>query len=214
MDMSQTKTIKALEAYVGVPDGVIVTRGTLVQTKMTGNSNFPNPPVVLAVFKTDIDQFSALMAEALDGSKKIVAEKNKQRGIVIKNLRALGRYVELNCKDDMAIFLSSGFEPALNTKAQTPSLTENIRKLEHGSTSGQIVVWLRAVPNAGSYELRYAPVDNNGASPVWTTQSTLRVKTPVTVSGLKPGTNYAFQVRSLSKSGFSDWSDSVTLISM
>ena len=35
---------------------------------------------------------------------------------------------------------------------------------------------------------------------------------PLTVTGLKPGTTYAFQVWSLDKSGFSDWSDSVTLM--
>ena len=46
---------------------------------------------------------SALMAEALDGSKKVIAEKNKQREAVVKTLRLLGRYVEVKCKD-MAIF--------------------------------------------------------------------------------------------------------------
>jgi len=46
---------------------------------------------------------TALMAEALDGSKKVIAEKNKQRAAVVKTLRLLGRYVEVKCKD-MAIF--------------------------------------------------------------------------------------------------------------
>ena len=71
------------------------------------NPNFPNRPVNLVVLKTDIDGFSALMAEALDGSKRDVAEKNKQRDGVIKKLRLLGRYAEVTCKDDLAIFQSS-----------------------------------------------------------------------------------------------------------
>ena len=46
---------------------------------------------------------TALMAEALDGSKKVIAEKNNQREAVVKTFRLLGRYVEVKCKD-MAIF--------------------------------------------------------------------------------------------------------------
>jgi len=43
--MSQTKVIKPLEAYGGLPAVDVVTRGTAVVTQMTGNSNFQNPPV-------------------------------------------------------------------------------------------------------------------------------------------------------------------------
>jgi len=92
--MSKAKTIRPLDGFTGVPDADVVSRGIAVHTGMTGNSNFPNPPVDLTAFKTAIDSFSALIAEALDGSKKVVAEKNKQRHAVIKMLRLLGRYVE------------------------------------------------------------------------------------------------------------------------
>src|SRR6266446_9767199 len=51
-------------------DADIVARATAAQTGMTGNSNFQNLPVGLATFKTDIESFSALISEALDGSKK------------------------------------------------------------------------------------------------------------------------------------------------
>ena len=88
----------------------VVTRGTAVVTNMTGNPNFPNPPVDLAVVKADIGKLSGLRADALDGRKKIIAEKNKQRATVIKELSLRGRYVEVSCKND--IFKSSGFEPA------------------------------------------------------------------------------------------------------
>ena len=67
--------IKPLEAYDGMSDTDVVVRGTAVQTGMTGNANFPNPSVDLAALKTDIDSFSALMAEAQDGSKKVIAQK-------------------------------------------------------------------------------------------------------------------------------------------
>ena len=77
--MSQTKTIKPFEAFGGLPDVDVVTRGTAVVTKMTGNSNFQTPAVDLVGLKADIDALSVLMAESLDGSKKVIAEKKKAR---------------------------------------------------------------------------------------------------------------------------------------
>src|SRR5437762_14001546 len=101
--MSKTKTIKPFEAFGGLPDVDVVTRGTAVVTKMTGNLNFQTPPVDLVGLKADIDLVSALMAESLDGSKKVIAEKNKQKDVVVKKLRLRGRYVKVTCKNDMAV---------------------------------------------------------------------------------------------------------------
>jgi hypothetical protein len=211
--MSQTKTIKPLEAYSRMSDGEVVTRGAAVVTKVIGNSDFQKPPVDLAGLQADIGMFSALMAEALGGSKKVMAEKWKQREVVVNKLRLLGRYVEVTSNSDMAIFLSSGFEPVPNTKTQPPHLSQNIRRLDHGSNSGDVVVRLKAVPDAASYQIRYGPVFDNGSTASdWMVEPAVGVRQPITLSGLKPATKYAFQVRSLGKSGYSDWSDSVTWI--
>jgi hypothetical protein len=68
---------------------------------------------------------------------------------------AAGR-VEVTSKNDVALFISSGFEPAATTKAQPQGLSQNIRSIDHGANSEQIVLRLKAVPQAASYELRYA----------------------------------------------------------
>src|ERR1051325_2236161 len=98
--MSQAKMIKSIDGFTRVSDTDVLARGTNVLTKLTGNANFPNLPVDLATLKAALDAFSAAIAEALDGGKKAIAEKRKQRLVVIKMLRLLGRYVEVNCKDD------------------------------------------------------------------------------------------------------------------
>src|SRR6516162_231171 len=103
---TKIKQIKPLEGYTVMSDADIVQRGTAVDTGMTGNSNFPNSPVDLAALKTNLESLSALMAEAQDGSKKVIAQKDKQREAVIKMLRLLGRYVEVTSNGDMAIFTS------------------------------------------------------------------------------------------------------------
>src|ERR1700716_2120220 len=89
--------------------------------------------------------------------------------------------------------------PSLPLAAGQPQgLSQNIRSLDHGSNSGEIAVRLKAIANASSYELRYAAVgvDNGGTALTWTTEAVTGVKTPVTLTGLRPATTDAFQVRS------------------
>src|SRR5690242_20726939 len=94
--LTMAKTVvhlKALENFFKLSDLDVVKNGINVCTNLTGNSKFPNPPVDLAVLKTDLDSLSALVAEAVDGSKKVIVRKNQQRGVVIAMLRLLARYV-------------------------------------------------------------------------------------------------------------------------
>jgi hypothetical protein len=143
----------------------------------------------------------------------VIAQKNKQHQAVITMLRLLGRYVEVTSKGDMAVFQTSGFQPASTAKATTEPLSESIRKIQHGTNSGQIKVAVRAVRGATSYEIRYASEGPGGAPPAsWTNQVISGVRTPYLVTGLTPVTTYVFQARALLKTGYTDWSDSVTFV--
>jgi hypothetical protein len=74
------------------------------------------------------------------GSKKVISEKNKQRQVVIKMLKLLGRYVEVMSDNDPAIFNSSGFQAASTTKTPPQPLpVPTIRKVNHGLV-GQLLV--------------------------------------------------------------------------
>src|ERR1051326_8849833 len=119
----KVKEIRALCGFKALSDSDVLARGNAVLSSMTDNSNFPNSPVDLAALKAALDLFSNLISEALDGSKKVVAEKNKQRRAIIKMLKLLAAFVEIMCKDDMAIFKSSGFEAAASTRTNKPPLS-------------------------------------------------------------------------------------------
>jgi hypothetical protein len=194
-------------------DAEVASRGAAVATSLTGNSNFQNPPVDPSALKAAVESLTALMAEALDGSKKVIAEKNKQRDVVIKMLRLLARYVEVNSNDDIAILQSSGFEAVVTTRSAQDQRSQAIRTVRHGAISGQIVIRLKALLGALSYELRYAPVVN-GVPGAWTTQLVPRVKLPIVIDGLTPGTTYAFEVRAMTRAGYTDWSDTLTCMSV
>jgi len=211
--MSNPKPIKPLEDYNRLVDADLISRATAVLTGLTGNTNYANPPIDSATFKASIDTFSALVSESADGSKKVIAEKKKQRVVVVKNLKLLGRYVEVTCKEDMAIFKSSGFPPASTVKAAPQPLpTPSIKKVDHGATSGQLLVQPKAVRGAKAYDLRFAAITSTTPPTTWTVEPMPNLKVPFAVNGLTPGTTYAFQVRARGPLGYTDWSDSVTFM--
>jgi len=57
--------------------------------------------------------------------------------------------------------------------------------------------------------LRFA-VLTGGTPGQWTEQTITNVRGPVSITGLTPGTTYAFQVRALGAKGYTAWSDSTT----
>src|SRR6516162_8046724 len=104
--------IKASLAFVKAAAADLYTFAMSVYTGMNGNAAYPNPPVDMPTFKTAIDTFGTLVTAALDGSKKVLTQRNHQGEALIKILRQLAHYVEGACKDDVTIFSSSGFKAA------------------------------------------------------------------------------------------------------
>jgi len=208
----KVKKIRPSENYVSMKDADLLTASRTVETSMTGNVNFPNPLIdPQKVLKVDNDSFDALIAQAQDGGRKVVAQKNKQREVVIKDLRLNGRYDESISNNDLAIFTSSGFVPTSGVRAPQVPLSPTIRSLNHGTVAGQLIVRMKAVAGALSYELRYAP-ETNGVPGTWVSQLVTAVKSPIPINGLTPGTVYAFSARAMDKAGYSDWSDPVTMM--
>jgi hypothetical protein len=151
----------------------------------------------------------------MDGSKKVIALKNKQRQIVIKSLKLLARFVEVHSDGDDAIFKSSGFTPASATKVPSAPLPlPIIRSVDHGALTGEIAVQVESIPKAKNYEFRYGAVVNGAPPTSWTNKVVSKVKPPVLFEGLTPGTVYAFQVRAFGVAGYTDWTDSTTCMSV
>jgi len=205
--------IKASLAFTQLAPADLHTFGSSIYAGVNNNPAYPQPPVDMPTLKSTLDGYNTLIAAALDGSKKVLAARNHQGEVLMKILTHLAHYVESASKDDMTTFRSSGFQAVSKVRAATPSLSKSIRKITQGSTSGVLLVWLVAVAGALSYEIRWvaAPAGTTTpAAPAWTSLLVPSAHPPATVSNLTPGTNYQFEVRVLSKSGWSDWSGSVT----
>ncbi len=207
------QVIQASLAFTQLAAAELLSFLNAVYLRMKDNPAFTvNLPFDMATFKAAIDSYAAALDEAFDGSKKAIAERNHQREVVIKMLRQLAHHVEAASKDDVTVFLSSGFEVRPTGRMKTPPLSQFIRKIDPGDKSGQILISVAPFPDAHSYEVRWAPANTGGTEPAWTTHSVGKTRRPVTAGSLTPGTAYVFQARALTGSGFTDWSDPVTRI--
>ena len=205
------KLIKAALRFSNTLPEQLLARGNAVLNGLTGNVNFANPPVDLSAFKTTLDAYSVSIGEATDGGKKAITLRNQLGGSVIRMLRVLASYVEFNCKDDMNIFLSSGFQPRSTTRTPAQPLEPPTILYVDQGTTGQLLVWIKPIRRARTYELRYGSVHAGGGSPdSWSTQMIAQARTAAVIDGITPGTTYAIQVRAYGPLGYTEWSHSAT----
>ncbi len=206
------RLIKAALDFSHMLPEQLLAQGYAVLKALTGNENVTNLPFDLSLLKGALDAYSVSIGEAKqDGGKKAITLRNTQGEEVIRMLRELSAYVELNCKEDMNIFLSSGFTPRSSTRTSAQPLDQPlIVNLDQGNT-GQLLVSIKAVRKAKTYELRCGTVGPGGATPEsWLTETVPNTKTAVPINGLTPGTTYAIQVRAYGLLGYTPWSDSAT----
>jgi len=210
-----SKHLRVKVSYSGESDKDVAAEAVAVVDGLTGNVAFPNPPVDPAVLKVAVEAYASAIATAIDGGKKAIVARNKQREVVVKMLRHLGHWVEANCKDDLSILKSSGFQPAsmVRTPPQPLQGPPSIGKVDNGPNSGQLLVKVIPLPKALSYILRHAAVGADGKTAPWTELPPFSNTRSVLVNGLTPGTTYVFQVRALGRLGYTDWSGTVTRMS-
>ena len=76
---------------------------------LSGNPTYPSPPVAVSTLQTARTDFTAKIAAAHSGGPPDTAAKNNSRQALLGMLRQTAGYVQLNCNNDMALLLSSGF---------------------------------------------------------------------------------------------------------
>jgi hypothetical protein len=203
------KLIKPSLTFGKLLDADFLTRVKAIEAGMTGNPAYPSPPVSMPVFTAAGDAYSAAIATALDGSKTAIAARHKQRAAVMAMIHLLGPYVQSSCNNDLTTLLSSGFTVATRvTVPPQPLAPPTIVSVNQGAT-GQLLVTIKPLAKARSYELRYAVLGAGGTPGAYTSTTVATAKQVDPISGLTPGTIYAFQARAFGKLGFSDWGTAV-----
>jgi len=189
----------------------LLAAGYNVVKNFAGNVNFPKPPVDLNALKASLDAYSVSIGEAKDGSKRAILLRDEQGENIIRMLRDLANYVEIQCKDDLQVFLTSGFQPRSKSRSGSQPLDQpSIAEVEQGP-SGTLLTWINGVRKAKTYECRFGVLGSGGTAPTsWSSVTVSHAKSAAPISGLTPGTTYAIQVRAYGPLGFTDWSQSST----
>jgi len=181
---------------------------------MTGNKAFPSPSPDLTAVQAALDELNAAIAAQPHGGAKATADKNNKREALIGVLQRLAQYVQLNCGNDLAVLLSSGFSAAAaGIRTRLPLDKPSIVSVDNGNSS-QLLVKVSKIANARCYELRSAAIGAGGAPGPWQGGGSFTDSRSLPVNGLTPGTTYAIQARAIGSAGYSDWSDTVTHMCM
>ncbi|HEY2381643.1 MAG TPA: fibronectin type III domain-containing protein [Terriglobia bacterium] len=206
---TKSTEIKASLAFNGMKPSELVLQAKQVHDAMPNNPVYTGAPVDPATLEGAIDTYIASAAQAAD-SKKAVAEREKQRKVLVGLLKQLAHFVEVACKEDMAVFMTSGFKPATYSRtAPQPLLPASISSVDQGNT-GQLLVSVKSMPKARMVEVHYAPAGTVQTPPTpWTTVTIPNARKPAVLNNLTPGTTYTIQVRAYGMLGYTDWSDPV-----
>jgi hypothetical protein len=133
--------------FIRCPYAEKIVKGKTVYTKMTGNPNFPSPDVPLSRLKDATDQLESCYLATMGGSRETTARLHQQVKDWIEMMRIQARYVERIAKDDIAILLSSGFNPA---KPPIPGPRAEL-KIKDGEKSGSVFLRKKASKNGYAY---------------------------------------------------------------
>jgi len=173
---------------------------------MTGNTNYPGPIPSLEATKTSKGEFDTSLAAAQFGGIEKTAAKNLKRTALEENLKTLGLYVQMNCKNNLSILLSSGFSAKRNSEhIGVLDKPKNFR-VEQGPFQGSLKLTVNAVKGANIYvyQMTEAPVTPQS-------QWTIKLgKKSIIIEGLIPGKEYAFRVAAKGTAEGEVYSDIIT----
>jgi hypothetical protein len=205
---------RVLLGFSNAPDHALEEMAGAVINNLFGNPLFPTPPVTKVALQAALTAFTAAIAAQMQGGTAATAAKNARRDDLIALLRQLAAYVQQITSTDLAGMLSSGFEAVSTNRAQKPLDTPSILSIDNG-ISGQLLPKITTSANARAYEGRFALAAPGQPQGPWQSAGLYSNTRDVALNGLTPGQIYAFQVRAIGGStGYSDWSDTVTHMSM
>jgi hypothetical protein len=201
--------LRVLLDFTHGPDHQVEETAGAVIVNLNGSKNFPHPPVDPPTLQTALNEFSASIPAAGQGGPHATAVKTKKRHTLVNLLRQDALYVQANCNDDLETLLSSGFLAGNTSRAQSHLPKPVITDLGQGN-SNQLVVKVKKIRNAKSYEVHCVPIGTGGAPGTGQTLTGLTNSRSMPINGLTPGTTYTVQVRAAGTTGYSDWSNAVS----
>lgn len=187
-------------------DAKLLTRGEHIVESMDGNTDFPTPdPPITSVDKI-VNQYSAALGKAENGTPADVIDKNDKRLSLEDALRTLAIYC-LTVTTDAKILAGSGF-PLAKVPAKIGPLPQakNI-VVKPGRNRGAISVSVDRVPGSMYYEFQFTDAPSTPES-VWQMRTSSKRK--MVIDGLTSGKQYTFRVAAAGADPSRAWSEEVS----
>ena len=191
--------------FAQAADHVIEELAEEVHTGMTGNADFPAPPVTMAALATATTNFSNARVTAAQGGQADTAAKDAARDALVVLLRQLAAYVQLTAANDLAMLLSSGFEAVSTNRASVELPQATVLDVMHVG-EGKLKIRPAPIKNVRMWEVRHSVTPG-----VWVSAGTFNSTRDMLLTGLTPGAVYTIQVRALGGlTGAGEWSNPVS----
>jgi len=187
---------KAIIDYTGVKDNDLTEVAELVILKMTGNPDFPNPPVTIPDLTIAKSNYASALAIAQDGTKQDTANKNAMRLILEGMLAQIADYVNDVADGNYGMMVGSGFP--ISKVPEPIGILPAPEKfiVSEGGDPGQVKIEIGGVDRSTGYIVLYAvnPPPANDAQWMSKTFS----KTSGIITGLTSGTKMVFKAAATS----------------
>ncbi len=202
-------SLRARIYFEELPSPELKTQAQIIHNGLAAHPDlFPNPPITLPNFQTQINDFNIKLQERQSGATAAVSALRRAHTALAKTLRTLGQYVNSLALNDAERIAQSGF-PTYATRRPPnhapPPAPENL-VLRHGTLSGTIIARYRPFRRRSVNEVQIC-LANPLEEANWKTASYFR-SGKAELTQLPPGALIWVRVRTLGLKGlFGPWSD-------
>lgn len=179
---------KVVTNYKKLPQDQLLTNSVAVHDAMTGNTDYPTPPITMAAFDLLNKAYSDALAAAHKGTPDQTAAKNVAKLDVLNAMSKLAVYVNTTADGDEVKLLGSGFTLAKTPQPKGPLAIPPVFRVTASPEPGRAVVEFAGLANA-NYLVRLTTntaTDRN----LWPTA--IDTRRSFNVDGLTSGTRYTF----------------------
>lgn len=177
-----------------------VAKALLLETKMTGNANFPTPDPTLVELKTGREALEMAIVEAASGDRVKIFERDVAEVELDQLIVREAMYVSNVAQGDAVVILSSGFDLRKEPSPIGPLDAPSELRTKTGTKPGELD--LRWKPEYGAYYYQVYMTDkdpNSGAD--WQLVA-MTSSAHYAATGLPPATYVWFRVNCLGAKGF------------
>jgi hypothetical protein len=178
-----------------------------VHNAFVDNPIFPNPVPTLSVFETHIDEFEDAESKAASRTKGAVSFRDAKKRRLQEDLALYRAYVQSVVSEGMtpAEAVAAIESAYMSVKKMTTRSTPEV-SVKSADVSGKVLLAAKAVAPGAVYVWEYS-VDQSK----WTALPEM-MRSRTELSGLTPACVYYFRFRALTRAGWQNYSNVVSLI--